>query len=769
MKICGILHTLNKHGGVRRYFEIGNELVKQGHDFTLFADRDERQESIAWMDFRGNIRPRSEYKNEKYDIAFTGAWECFDDLINIRADKKIVLVVAKFYKDKYIELWNRVGDNGYRWIGVAKDWNKGMEEINGELISGGVNTEFFKPKWVNKNNRKLTVCFYGRLGDGRGATILKEEIDRLKNRFNIIIFDSPNYTHLESPDYKATPSQEDLLEVYQNSDIVLSYMRSAGWNNVIAEGMACGCVPIGTEAGTKDQIINGETGFTVNNLTELASRLLQLDENRSLLILMREKAYKHIQQYNWINFVKRLIDTDGVEVTTTIPLQAIAMPITSEVMPKEVFTTHTPELSVIVPIFNAPNTDDTLESLILQTLDKSKYEVIFILSNPDNIGVTESKINNVKYKHNLPYTILKGININNCTNRNLAVSKCSGSRVLFLDGDQLFHKELFKKHYECQDPVGIGIINIHINIHQQRKALLPPLTTNKWGFTPIEMGEGSIVDFTNSLKLSSAIGLAMFHNKDNWTDYINFIPRNCSIDKKIFIDVGGFDTEMGYSPTSKSRGWEDVELGLRLYENKIKFGFVPSWAIHINHSSMGKDGGWGNMIYMVKKHKWFLTERPDWFSNNLYDIEEVKKKCMGKLDLGCGIHKNPEHIGIDIGSENNPDLVHDLTKGIPYEDNSVDGIYSAHFLEHLTECEIVSLINEIYRVCKKGVRINIIVPLNFPDKAHKIIFNYDWLKYWSLDKFAIRSYNVKVINATTFNEPHTPFTYEEGQLILEKI
>lgn len=53
---------------------------------------------------------------------------------------------------------------------------------------------------------------------------------------------------------------------------------------------------------------------------------------------------------------------------------------------------------------------------------------------------------------------------------------------------------------------------------------------------------------------------------------------------------------------------------------------------------------------------------------------------------------------------------HDLTKGIPCKDDSVDLIYHCHFLEHLTYDQGLSFLKECQRVMKKGALMRILLP-----------------------------------------------------------
>ena len=52
----------------------------------------------------------------------------------------------------------------------------------------------------------------------------------------------------------------------------------------------------------------------------------------------------------------------------------------------------------------------------------------------------------------------------------------------------------------------------------------------------------------------------------------------------------------------------------------------------------------------------------------------------------------------------------DIRKRLPFLDNSVDGIYSADVLEHLTKSEGINLIRECYRVLKHDKSVRFIVP-----------------------------------------------------------
>lgn len=55
-------------------------------------------------------------------------------------------------------------------------------------------------------------------------------------------------------------------------------------------------------------------------------------------------------------------------------------------------------------------------------------------------------------------------------------------------------------------------------------------------------------------------------------------------------------------------------------------------------------------------------------------------------------------------------LVHDLSKGIPFDTNSVDAVYHSHTLEHLDRDLAETMLKEVLRVLKPGGIHRIVVP-----------------------------------------------------------
>jgi len=81
-----------------------------------------------------------------------------------------------------------------------------------------------------------------------------------------------------------------------------------------------------------------------------------------------------------------------------------------------------------------------------------------------------------------------------------------------------------------------------------------------------------------------------------------------------------------------------------------------------------------------------------------------------KLHVGCGTNKLEGWINIDGVRSCQPDLVHDLTKPLPYGDLTVDELKAEGVLEHVDKYMRYCVFSDWARVLKVGGSIHIGVP-----------------------------------------------------------
>lgn len=90
-----------------------------------------------------------------------------------------------------------------------------------------------------------------------------------------------------------------------------------------------------------------------------------------------------------------------------------------------------------------------------------------------------------------------------------------------------------------------------------------------------------------------------------------------------------------------------------------------------------------SIYHVLKKHKYLLLIAKSLFNDFRFQL----------------IDKMPDNI-----------VVHDLSKGIPFDNDSVDVVYHSHVLEHIDRDKVKLFLNEVKRVLRPGGVHRIVVP-----------------------------------------------------------
>lgn len=83
---------------------------------------------------------------------------------------------------------------------------------------------------------------------------------------------------------------------------------------------------------------------------------------------------------------------------------------------------------------------------------------------------------------------------------------------------------------------------------------------------------------------------------------------------------------------------------------------------------------------------------------------------MKLVNLGCGNRYHKDWINLDFKSKNENVIEYDLNTKLPFEDSSVDVVYTSHVLEHFSKCFAPKFLQECYRVLKPNGIIRVVVP-----------------------------------------------------------
>lgn len=78
----------------------------------------------------------------------------------------------------------------------------------------------------------------------------------------------------------------------------------------------------------------------------------------------------------------------------------------------------------------------------------------------------------------------------------------------------------------------------------------------------------------------------------------------------------------------------------------------------------------------------------------------TKEPNQKSLEIGCGSHKIfHDSIGLDKSPHSKADIIRDITRGLPFSDNTFDLVIAIEVIEHIEPyVDLIFLFNEVYRV-----------------------------------------------------------------------
>ena len=92
-------------------------------------------------------------------------------------------------------------------------------------------------------------------------------------------------------------------------------------------------------------------------------------------------------------------------------------------------------------------------------------------------------------------------------------------------------------------------------------------------------------------------------------------------------------------------------------------------------------------------------------------INKLSEKTNLKLNLGCGRNIKEGWVNVDFAErENKLDIVCDLSKEFPFDENSCSYIYSEHLIEHLEWLDGHNLLKNCFRSLQSGGVLRTVFP-----------------------------------------------------------
>ncbi|HLV85639.1 MAG TPA: glycosyltransferase family 4 protein [Candidatus Sulfotelmatobacter sp.] len=180
--------------------------------------------------------------------------------------------------------------------------------LGSEVISTGVDTKFFTPRWDRPLNARLRILFVGSLRPFKGPQLLVRAASLFPAVQFVIVGDGvmARELHAEVSDrrldnviFRGILRPEELREEYRQADIFLFPSKWEGSPKVILEASACGLPVIARNDYRPETVVDGETGLLGASDDELLERLTTLLKNSELRMRMGRRARSYSEQFDW--------------------------------------------------------------------------------------------------------------------------------------------------------------------------------------------------------------------------------------------------------------------------------------------------------------------------------------------------------------------------------------------------------------------------------------------------------------------------------------
>jgi glycosyltransferase involved in cell wall biosynthesis/ubiquinone/menaquinone biosynthesis C-methylase UbiE len=325
MRIGFIEPHLKLYGGIRRIVELSNQLTERGHDVTIYhSDGSQCQ----WMKCIAETKSSNDVLKQSHDVIIYNDPNPIDYELAKKADAKLkVFYVLALYERPLLKGFNpKIYLPWHKRMLLLKKsltspclklansswihrWLKEHMGIHSRILIGGINREIFHPVEVERNPSVIRILCSGDPRERKGTQTVLEAVEMAKKDEPRIVLDT--YSGKDIP-------QSKIAEVYSSADIFVDGQWYAGWNNPVAEAMACRVPVVCTDiGGVQDFAFHRRTALLVppKDPTAMASAILWLIGDEQLRETLRENAYEHIQQFDWGQSARKLEEILTSELT----------------------------------------------------------------------------------------------------------------------------------------------------------------------------------------------------------------------------------------------------------------------------------------------------------------------------------------------------------------------------------------------------------------------------------------------------------------------
>jgi len=353
LKINYIMYGTGRTGGTRVLLNFMNELVKNGYEISLttiyyddwfplakdikiISKRTRFNQYLLWGKsriFKNNILLyHLDYLKKLYDMiprvdinvatfsptAYVASWKSIDGSIpfyHMQHLENIMFsnpLMKKFVLDTYFLPIYKVANS--KWLQKKLLLLTGKEySILNPAIEHDI---FYQRNGHQRDGRYINIVALGK-GGWKNAVGIYDAVNLVRSKFPdkkiILHFFGHKPTQGIQFDNKETVfhkdlSDDQLAELYSNSDIQITFSIAESFPLPPLEAMACGSAVITTPYGTEDYAVDGLNALIVepNNIEMLANKIMLLIENEELRQKLIENGFKTSSKFNWTDQTKIL-------------------------------------------------------------------------------------------------------------------------------------------------------------------------------------------------------------------------------------------------------------------------------------------------------------------------------------------------------------------------------------------------------------------------------------------------------------------------------
>ena len=151
----------------------------------------------------------------------------------------------------------------------------------------GVDTAFFTHKLVSK---EFDILYIGSHEPVDGYSLLENALKQIKKKLSVrtVFFE------------KEWLSKEQLRNLYRKSKVIVCLARNEPFGLVPLEAMSCGVPVIAiSEGGYKETVIDGETGYLIKNIKELADKISYLRHEERRVMFGKKAQQEVLTNWTW--------------------------------------------------------------------------------------------------------------------------------------------------------------------------------------------------------------------------------------------------------------------------------------------------------------------------------------------------------------------------------------------------------------------------------------------------------------------------------------